>query len=133
MAATFGTFEELLAITEPSMIGIATRLREIVLELDPDAVEVVRLGDRAATFGVGPKKMSEGYVYLIPYTHHVNLGFYRGSVLHDADGQLEGTGKTMRHVKIRSVEEAERPAIRRLIEQARAERRKTVLGESGPD
>ena len=31
-------------------------LRTLILRVDPDAVEVVRLGDNAASFGLGPKK-----------------------------------------------------------------------------
>lgn len=72
----FGTFEDLLEITEKELQPIAIRLREIILELDPDACEVVRLGDKAATYGIGPKKMSEGYAYILPNKNWVNLGFY---------------------------------------------------------
>ena len=58
MAETkFGTFEDLLGITEDNLKPIVIRLREIILEVDPNTVEVVRLGEKAATYGVGPKKM----------------------------------------------------------------------------
>ena len=53
-----GTFDELMDITESEVRPVAKRLREIVVDVDPETVEVVRLGDRAATYGVGPKKMS---------------------------------------------------------------------------
>jgi hypothetical protein len=124
MAATrFGTFDELLYDTEGAMRPIARRLREIILEIHPAAVEVVRLGDRAATYGLGPKKMSEGYCYLLPYRRWVNLGFYQGTGLPDPAGLLEGTGARLRHVRISSSEAAESPAVRTLIEAALAERR----------
>ncbi len=57
--AKFGTFEELIDITVPSMRPMVRCPLEITIDVDPDFVEVVRLGDRAATCGVGPKKMSE--------------------------------------------------------------------------
>jgi hypothetical protein len=124
MAATrFGTFDELMADTEEPLQPIARRLREIVLEVDPAAVEVVRLGDRAATYGLGPKKMSEGYCYVLPYKAWVNLGFYAGAELPDPEGLLEGTGARLRHVKIRSLEAAAAPAVRALIVAALQERR----------
>ena len=63
------------------MRPIAIRLREVVLTVHPQAVEVVRLGDRAATYGLGPRKMSEGYCYVLPHTRWVNLGFYKGAGL----------------------------------------------------
>ncbi len=97
----FGTFEELLQITEASQKATAVRLREIILSIHPTAVEVVRLGDRAATYGLGPKKMSEGYTYILPHKNWVNLGFYKGADLSDPDGLLGGPGKKLRHIKIR--------------------------------
>lgn len=47
-------------ITGADLRPIARRLRELVLDVHPDAVEVVRLGDRAATDGLGPPVHSEG-------------------------------------------------------------------------
>ena len=123
----FGTFDQLLEITADEMRPIARRLRQVILEIDPDAVEVVRLGDRASTFGLGPKKMSEGYAYVLPYDNWVNIGFYKGASLPDPEGLLEGTGANMRHVKVRTVQAADQPAVRTLIEEALAERR-TALG-----
>ncbi len=127
MAETrFGTFGELMDIAVPEMRPVARRLREIIVDVDPDTVEVVRLGDGAATYGVGPRKMKEGYAYIMPYKNWVNLGFYRGAVLADPAGIMEGTGKKLRHVKVRSVENAGRPEIRALIEKALAERRQAL-------
>ncbi len=122
----FGTFEDLLDLTEASQKPTLIRLREIILSIDPEACEVVRLGDRSATYGLGPKKMSEGYVYILPYTAWVNLGFYKGADLPDPDGMLEGTGKKLRHVKIRSLADADRPSIGVLIRAALAERKQAL-------
>ncbi|HSG16728.1 MAG TPA: DUF1801 domain-containing protein [Anaerolineae bacterium] len=122
----FGTFDELMDIVEPGMRPIAWLLREMVVDVDPGTVEVVRLGDRAATYGVGPKKMSEGYAYILPYKNWVNLGFYMGATLPDPAGLMEGTGKKLRHVKVRSVEDAGRPEIRVLLEEALAERNQAL-------
>ena len=122
----FGTFEELLDITEPVLHPIVQRLREIITDIDPDYVEVVRLGDRAATYGVGPKKMTEAYTYILPHKQWVNLGFFRGATLPDPDGLMEGTGAKMRHVKIRSLEDAEKPAIHTFITESLKERREAL-------
>src|SRR5438045_6097355 len=40
-----------------------------------------------------------GYVNV--FTSHVNVGFFRGAEIDDPDHLLEGTGKLMRHVKLR--------------------------------
>ena len=121
--AKFGTFDDLLQMTEESLQPIAKALRDTVFEIDANACEVVRLGDRAATYGVGPRKMMDGYVYILPHKRWVNLGFYQGVDLADSEGLLEGTGAKMRHVKIRSMGDANRPAVRALIEGALERRR----------
>ena len=59
--AAQGTFDELLAGVEPDLAAIARRLRAIIRAVDVSTVETVRLGDNAATYGVGPKKMTDGY------------------------------------------------------------------------
>ncbi len=122
----FGTFEDLLQITDDAQKATAVRLREIILSIHPEAVEVVRLGDRAATYGLGPKKMSEGYTYILPHKSWVNLGFYKGADLADPDDLLEGTGKKLRHIKIRSVEDTENSKIQELIKAALAERKQAL-------
>lgn len=113
-----GTFDELLEITEESLRPIASALREMVFKVDPNAFETVRLGDRAATYGVGPRKMIDGYAYVLPYKKWVNLGFYQGVELADPEGLLEGTGAKMRHVKVRSPGDVTRSAVRALVEGA---------------
>jgi hypothetical protein len=54
----------------------------------------------------------------------VNLGFYHGASLKDPAGLLEGTGKKLRHVKLRGMAEARNPAIESLLIQAIADRRR---------
>jgi hypothetical protein len=125
--AKFGSFDDLLTMSAPSQHAVMKRLREIILEVDPAACEVVRLGDRAATYGIGQKKMSEGYAYIMPFASWVNLGFYKGTDLPDPDGLLEGTGNKLRHVKIRSLDAVEHPAIRALLAAA-LEERNSALG-----
>ena len=126
--AKLGTFEELLQLSEETMRPIVTALRETVFQVDQNACEVVRLGDRAATYGVGPRKMIDGYTYILPHKKWVNLGFYQGVDLADPEGLLEGTGAKMRHVKIRSVDDANQPAVQALIRQALDKRRETLGG-----
>jgi len=60
------------------------------------------------------------------FKDHVNVGFFRGADLPDAGGLLQGTGKSMRHVKLgpgRTVDEA---ALRELIRAAYADMQSRV-------
>ena len=126
----FGTFEELMEMTSPELRPVARDLRALIFSVDRDSVEVVRLGERAATYGAGPKKMSEGYAYILPHKQWVNLGFYKGADLPDPDGLLEGTGKKLRHVKIRSIADARRLEVSELIEEAYRERKQALQKET---
>ena len=122
--AKFGTFDELIAGFDPEVQRISRNLRTLILKIHPDIVEVVRIGDGAASYGIGPKKMSEAYSYIMPKESYVNLGFYYGVSLADPAGLMEGTGKNLRHVKVRSTKGIRKPALRELIKAALAERRK---------
>ena len=121
--ARLGTFDDLLAMTPEALRPVAAALRDAIVRLHPEARETVRLGDRAATYGIGPRKMVEGYAYIMPHAGWINLGFYQGASLPDPDGLLEGTGAAMRHVKVRSAEEAAREGLSALLAAALAERR----------
>lgn len=57
-----------------------------------------------------------GYVNV--FTSHVNLGFFTGAFLDDPHHVLEGTGKRMRHVKLRPSRDIDAHALRELIERA---------------
>ena len=120
------SFHQLLELTERDLQPVAIRLKDLILEVDPDACEVVRLGERAATFGLGPKKMSEGYAFILPHKNWVNLGFYQGAALANQSALLEGSGKNMRHIKIRSLADAEQPGLKQILALAIAERRRAL-------
>ncbi|MEM7342731.1 MAG: DUF1801 domain-containing protein [Chloroflexota bacterium] len=123
--ARLGSFNDLLEerVTNDDIQTICEELRRIIFHNYPEATEVVRLGDGAASYGVGPKKMSESHVYIMPKERYVNLGFWHGTSIPDPANLLEGTGKKMRHVKIRSLEAAASNEIATLISEALKERR----------
>ncbi len=124
--AKLGSFEDLLKSCTLEVKTISLKLRELILEGYPEACEVVRLGDGAATYGIGPKKNSESHVYIMPKPSYVNLGFFYGVNLSDPKNLLEGTGKMMRHVKIHSVKDSGNPALITLISEALKERKKAL-------
>lgn len=119
-----GAFADVLRAAAPALRPLCTGVRNLVASLDKDTVIVVwpKLG--IASFGIGPRKMTEHYAYLGVQQSHVNLGFYHGTSLRDPAALLEGTGKSLRHIKIRSAAELRNPAISRLLRAAIADRRK---------
>jgi len=58
------------------------------------------------------------FAYVNAFRAHVNVGFFRGAELPDPAGLMEGTGKYMRHVKLRPEVAVDRPALRQLIQAA---------------
>ena len=62
--------------------------------------------------------LEDGVCYIGVIKDHVNLGFIRGSELADPERILEGTGKQMRHIKIRNMSDLFRPAIRAYLQEA---------------
>ena len=76
-----------------------------VRELLHDGCPVACLGD--APFG-----------YVNAFTSHVNVGFFHGAALPDPARLLHGTGKSMRHVKLRPGTALNNEALSRLIETA---------------
>ena len=55
------------------------------------------------------------FAYVGAFTKHVNVGFFMGAFLPDPQGLLEGTGKRMRHVKLRPGVEVDADALLELI------------------
>ena len=76
-----------------------------VRELLNDGCPVACLGD--APFG-----------YVNVFTSHVNVGFFHGAALPDPVRLLQGTGKFMRHVKLRPGTPTNAAALTKLIETA---------------
>ena len=117
---------ELISGHDRPVQQVFTALRALVREVMPDAVEQLDLPDRVLAFGFGPPggvRMSGFAVGLIPHTSHVNVQLADGALLPDPEGIVEGTGKRIRHVKCRSLEDVARPALRILLEEQASRRR----------
>ena len=115
-------FEAIINDHSPEIQELARATRALIYEVLPGVVEIVWTQQGSAGYGTGPKKMSEHFSWIIPYKKHVNLGFNYGSELPDPTSLLEGSGKLMRHVKIRVLDDLRNPALRDLIEVATTHR-----------
>jgi len=117
-----GTFDDVIAGSTPEVRRIARALRALIADVMPGVAEVPWRRQKNVGYGVGPRKMSEHFCYVLPYEDYVNLGFMQGARLRDPEGLLEGSGKLLRHVKVRSLADAAHPSLRELVEQAAARR-----------
>ena len=122
-----GTWDDVFADASPPVRAIGEALREVVVALQPDTVEVPRAGDGAVSYGAGERKMSESHCYVAPQKDRVNLGFWHGVDVSDPHGLLEGTGKRLRHLKVRDVEMARSDEVRKLVAASMEERRAALV------
>lgn len=116
--ATNAEFDEILTHFDEPVQGLSRLARDLIYEVLPQVVEVPWVQQKIIGYGTGPKKMSEHFAYIAPQKKHVNLGFYYGAELPDPEGLLEGTGKLLRHIKIRSESDLQKPAVRIMLELA---------------
>ena len=107
-------FDRHLEATAPAVADIARALRLTVLEAFPDAVETFDPADGLLAIGTGRSMRAFSFA-IIPHKAHVNLQLADGVDLPNPDGRIEGTGKRVRHVKARSVEDARAPWMRAAI------------------
>ena len=120
---THGSFEDILvAANGEPLASMCVTLRKLITTLHKQYVEIAWAKQSIASYGVGPKKMTEHYVYIAVFTSHLNLGFYQGGSLPDPLGLLEGTGKNLRHVKLRDLAACKAPAIKALVQAAIVDR-----------
>jgi len=68
--------------------------------------------------------------YVNAFKAHVNVGFFRGAEIADPEGLLEGTGKFMRHVKLKPGRDFNAAALMKLVETAYTDMKKRVQAES---
>lgn len=61
------------------------------------------------------------FAYVNVFKAHVNVGFFLGAALKDPAQLLEGTGKRMRHVKLKPGMSLDTKALGALIDEAYAE------------
>src|SRR6516164_626030 len=91
---------------------IAQRWFKIMRDCGDDVREVLHDGHPTACVG------DAAFAYVNAFKAHVNVGFFRGAEIADPEGLLEGTGKFMRHVKLRPENEVDAASLMKLIETA---------------
>jgi hypothetical protein len=103
-------------LTQPPGLGDRAQYWfERIRDCAPDVRELLHDGWPTACV------VDAAFAYTAVYAAHVNLGFHRGAALPDPAGLLEGSGKRMRHVKLKPGEEVDEEALEALIEAAYAD------------
>lgn len=97
--------------------------RSLVRSIAPDAVETAYDSQRPrspstmwklARYAIDGKNV----VGIGTFTKHSTLFFYQGRELDDGRGLLQGGGKQMRSITLRSPSDAEKPEVKRIVRKA---------------
>jgi hypothetical protein len=106
----------------PAALGeMARRWFDVMRACGGDVRELLHDGHPTACIG------DAAFGYVNAFTAHVNVGFFRGARLADPQRLLEGTGRYMRHVKLRPGQDVDGAALTRLIATAYADMRQCLV------
>lgn len=97
---------------DPRLQEIVQGLRALLRETVPEAREAIN------PWGLPTWEVDGPLCYVSLAKNHVTFGFAQGTSLDDPHGLLEGTGKNLRHVKLRQVEDLRREGLRELVQAA---------------
>ena len=110
--------------------AIAAQLRDARRRLRahfPRGVEMVFDNYNALVFGIGPTdRTRESFISIAGYPKWVTLFFLDGAALHDPQGLLEGGGKQVRGIRLKTAADLDAPAVAALIAQAIAPHREAL-------
>jgi hypothetical protein len=104
----------------PALGAIAREWFARMRQSGDDVTELLHDGFPTACIGDAP------FGYVGVFKHHVNVGFFYGAELPDPMGVLEGTGRRMRHVKVRPGAEGTVAGLVDLIDVAYADLRERL-------
>lgn len=106
---------------DPAIRELALDARELVLNvLAPSNESILDVYVLALNYGFS-ERMKDQAVYIGVYSKHINFGFYAGARMDDPERVLEGAGKQLRHIKIKSPADLGTPVIRDYLLRAAPE------------
>ena len=110
----FGTWDENLASHSADIQAAARELEAVIRAALPEIVVHYDPGNGLLAFGRS-MAMRDLLFAIIPHAGWVNLQLADGALLSNPDGLIEGTGKKIRHIKVRTREAATSAPVRAAI------------------
>ena len=93
---------------------LAMELRDIIFSANPTLTESIKWNN--LTYSIG--KVNLVFIYSYKQTDYINLGFLHAVELNDPKNLFEGTGKGMRHIKIRTSKDIPATQVKKWIKEA---------------
>ena len=110
----FASWDENLASHTPEVQAAARALEALIRAEQPDVVVQYDPGNGLLAFGRS-MRMRDLLFAIIPHGGWVNLQLADGALLPNPDGLIEGTGKRIRHVKVRVLSASAEPRLREIV------------------
>jgi hypothetical protein len=111
--------ERIIARQSPEMAKLTTEVLAKLRRRFPGAVEMVYDKKRGMVVGFCPDERASNVINSIGvYSKWINLYFFEGDTLPDPDGLLQGSGSIVRHVRLDTAADLDRPAIKALMAEA---------------
>lgn len=107
-------WDEVLARHTPEVQAAARALEALIRDEVPGVVVQFDPGNGLLAFGRS-MRMRDLLFALIPHAGWVNLQLADGALLPNPDGLIEGTGKRIRHVKVRAASMAADDRVRAIV------------------
>ncbi|WP_456438887.1 DUF1801 domain-containing protein [Psychroserpens sp.] len=111
-------FQKHLKHKDQSLIDLYVDLREFILEIHPQSNELLYHTHALTSLYTVSEKMSDGFCMIPIYTNHLNLGFNKGTVIEDPKKLLQGTGKWIRHIPVKTIDDYRNKDVEVLIKSA---------------
>ena len=103
----------------PQIVDIADRLRALVHEAVPEAIERVRTGWRLIGYDIPVGRRTRYFAFVAPEPEHVHLGFEYGVWMADPDKLLRGAHLNLRKVRFVTYEPGDSIPTRALVRYVR--------------
>jgi hypothetical protein len=126
MKSTKKTSSTYVKDENPELRNVVRGLKNLVKDTVPETRETVN------AWGIPTFEQKDPFCFYMVGKNHVTFGFHYGTSLEDPQGLLEGTGKNIRHVKLRSLEDLEQKGLKQLVRAAaRLKGKPPMRGMSG--
>ena len=118
---TGAAIDAYVAKKNPTLKPVTDAVRALVRKAVPKSREAIN------PWGIPIFEWNGPLCYVMVGKNHVTFGFPRGTSLQDPAKLLQGTGKNLRHVKLREVSDVHDANVKKLILQAKKLNREQPL------
>jgi hypothetical protein len=105
---------------EPIRVA-AERLRRLVFQVEPDAIERIRVGWRIIGYDLRVGRRTRYFAWIGPEPKHVHIGFEHGVLMADPDRRLQGAQlrlKKVRYLTFTSVDQIDEREVLGFVREA---------------